>query len=154
MTVTIQDIETAAATIAGDVLHTPTVPAPALSQVLGCDVRLKLENLKLTGSLKARGARNRLGALDPATTSGVIACSTGNHAQGVACFAERMGISATIVMPRGTPFAKIESTERFGARVILEGNDFSEAQARTLEIAEAEGLVFIPPFDDERIIAG
>ena len=154
MTVTIQDIETAAATIAGDVLHTPTVPAPGLSQVLGCDVRLKLENLQLTGSFKARGARYRLGALDPATTSGVIACSAGNHAQGVACFSERMGIPATIVMPRGTPFAKIESTERYGARVILEGADFSEAQARTREIAQSESLVFIPPFDDELIIAG
>lgn len=154
MTVTIEDIETAAATIAGDVLHTPTIAAPALTQVLGCDLRLKLENLQLTGSFKARRARNRLGELDPATTAGVIACSAGNHAQGVACFASRMGISATIVMPRGTPFAKVESTERYGARVILEGNDLSEAQARTQEIAAAEGLVFIHPYDDELIIAG
>lgn len=154
MTVDFKDIERAAKTIAGDVLHTPTVPAPALSQALDCDLRLKLENLQLTGSFKVRGARNRLEALDRTATAGVIACSAGNHAQGVACFAARMGFPATIVMPQGTPFAKIESTERYGAHVILEGADFSESLARTLEIAEAEKLTFIPPFDDELIIAG
>lgn len=154
MTVTIADIEAAAARIADDVLHTPTVEAPGLSRVLGCDLRLKLESLQLTGSFKARGACNRFAALDMAETSGVIACSAGNHAQGVACFAQRLGIAATIVMPRDTPFAKIEATERYGARVILEGADLAEAQAHTEDLIAAEGLTFIHPYDDDLIIAG
>ncbi len=154
MTVTIEDIETAADTIAGDVVRTPTVRSPALSQHLGCELHLKLESLQLTGSFKARGARNRLGALDRAKTAGVIACSAGNHAQGVAYFAGKMDIPATIVMPLDTPFAKVESTERYGARVILEGEGLSEAQTHTHAIAEREGLTFIPPYDDDLIIAG
>ena len=154
MTVTIADIERAAKTIGDDVIRTPTIPAPGLSREAGCEIFLKLESLQLTGSFKARGARNRLDAVDPATTNGVIACSAGNHAQGVACFAERMGISATIVMPRETPFAKITRTERYGARVILEGDSFAEAQTYTRELAAAENLTFIPPYDDDLIIAG
>ncbi|MBO6782315.1 MAG: threonine ammonia-lyase [Alphaproteobacteria bacterium] len=154
MTVNIEDIEAAAETIAGDVVHTPTASSPALSQHLGTDLRLKLESLQLTGSFKVRGARNRLGALDRAQTPGVIACSAGNHAQGVAYFAGRMGIPATIVMPRDTPFAKVESTERYGAQVILEGDGLAEAQAHTREIASREGLEFIHPYNDELIIAG
>jgi len=154
MTVTIADIENAATTIVDDVIRTPTIHAPGLSREAGCEIHLKLESLQLTGSFKARGARNRLGAIDPATSGGVIACSAGNHAQGVACFAERMGISATIVMPRETPFAKITRTERYGARVILEGDSFAEAQAYTRDLAAAENLTFIPPYDDDLIIAG
>ena len=127
MTVTIADIEKAATVIAGDVIRTPTVAAAGLSYIAGCDIHLKLESLQLTGSLKARGARSRLGAIDPGTTAGVIACSAVNHVQGVAYFAERMGIPATIVMPRETPFAKVTRTERYDAEVILEGDSFAEA---------------------------
>lgn len=154
MTVTIADIETAAATIADDVIRTPTIASPGLSRVAGCEIRLKLESLQLTGSFKARGARNRLGAMNPAATSGVIACSAGNHAQGVAYFAERMDMPATIVMPRETPFAKVTRTERYGARVILEGDSFAAAQAHAHDLARAENLTFVPPYDDPLIIAG
>ncbi len=154
MTVTIADIENAAKEIQGDVVRTPMVHAPGLSREAGCDIHLKLESLQLTGSFKARGARHRLGAIDPASTNGVIACSAGNHAQGVACFAEQMGISATIVMPRETPFAKITRTERYGAQVILEGNSFAEALAHARDLAVSENLTFVPPYDDELIIAG
>ena len=154
MSITITDIEAAAERIAGDVLHTPTIAAPGLSRALGCDLRLKLESLQLTGSFKVRGARNRFSTIDPHTTNGVIACSAGNHAQGVACFAERMGIAATIVMPRDTPFAKVEATERYGARVILEGATLAEAQVHTEKLIAAEDLTFIHPYDDDMIIAG
>lgn len=154
MTITISDIEAAAARIAGDVLRTPTIETPGLSRVVGCDLRLKLESLQLTGSFKVRGARNRFGALDPKATKGVIACSAGNHAQGVAYFSERMGIAATIVMPRDTPFAKVESTERYGARVILEGDTLADAQTHTEKLIAEEGLTFIHPYDDDLIIAG
>tara|TARA_R110002110_G_scaffold414147_2_gene643300 strand:- start:23485 stop:24711 length:1227 start_codon:yes stop_codon:yes gene_type:complete len=154
MTVTIADIETAASVIAGDVVRTPTVASPGLSREAGCEIYLKLESLQLTGSFKARGARNRLGAIDPATSRGVIACSAGNHAQGVAYFAERMGISATIVMPRDTPFAKVTRTERYGARVILEGDSFAAAQSHTTALAATENLIFVHPYDDDLIIAG
>lgn len=154
MSITITDIETAADRIAGDVLHTPTVESPSLSKVVGCDLRLKLESLQLTGSFKVRGARNRFGTLDPETIRGVIACSAGNHAQGVAYFSERMGIPATIVMPRDTPFAKVESTERYGARVILEGDTLADAQVHTERLVADEGLTFIHPYDDDLIIAG
>jgi len=154
MTVTITDIETAAGVIAGDVVRTPTVAAPGLSREAGCEIYLKLESLQLTGSFKARGARNRLGEIDPATSRGVIACSAGNHAQGVAYFAERMGIAATIVMPRETPFAKVTRTQRYGARVILEGDSFAAAQSHTTELAAAENLTFVHPYDDDLIIAG
>jgi len=154
MTVTIADIEAAADVIAGDVVRTPTVAAPGLSREAGCEIYLKLESLQLTGSFKARGARNRLGVIDPATSRGVIACSAGNHAQGVAYFAERMGIAATIVMPRETPFAKVTRTERYGARVILEGDSFAAAQSHTTELAASESLTFVHPYDDDQIIAG
>lgn len=154
MTVTIADIGNAAKTISDDIIRTPTIFAPGLSRDAGCEIHLKLESLQLTGSFKARGARNRLDAIDPAATNGVIACSAGNHAQGVACFAERMGLSATIVMPRETPFSKITRTERYGARVILEGDSFAEAQAHTRDLAAAENLTFVPPYDDDLIIAG
>ncbi|MEP4377527.1 MAG: threonine ammonia-lyase [Alphaproteobacteria bacterium] len=154
MTVTIADINTAATTIRGDIIRTPTVHAPGLSREAGCDIHLKLESLQLTGSFKARGARYRLGAIDPATVNGVIACSAGNHAQGVAYFAAQMGIFATIVMPRETPFAKISRTERYGAHVILQGDSFTAALAYTRDLAATENLTFVPPYDDELIIAG
>ena len=154
MTISISDVEQAAVRIAGDVVHTPTTEAPALSRVLGCDLRLKLESLQLTGSFKVRGARNRLGELEPGKSAGVIACSAGNHAQGVAYFSERMGIPATIVMPRDTPFAKVEATEKYGARVILEGDTLADAQDHTHKIVAEEGLTFIHPYDDDLIIAG
>ena len=154
MSVSIDDIEAAARTIAGHVVATPTVESAALSDAAGTDLRLKLENLQHTGSFQARGALNKLSALSPASTPGIVACSAGNHAQGVAFFAARLGFSATIVMPRGTPFTKVERTEALGAAVILEGDTLAETEAFTLGLADREGLVFVHPYDDPLIIAG
>jgi threonine dehydratase len=111
--VTIADIREAAANIAGEVLRTPSIAAPALSALTGAELILKLETLHPTGSFKERGALNKLKSLTPAQRrAGVIAMSAGNHAQGVAYHARRLGIPATIVMPEGTPFTKIERTAR------------------------------------------
>jgi threonine dehydratase len=111
MTVTIDDIRTAAATSAGQVVRTPAVPAPRLAEATGAtSVVLKLENLH-TRLVQGPGAFNKLKSLTPAEAkNGVIAMSAGNHAQGVACFAQRLGIPAVIVMPQGTPFNKVERT--------------------------------------------
>lgn len=154
MSVTAEDIAAAAQTIAGHVVATPLLPSAALSDLAGTDLLLKLENLQLTGSFKARGARNKLASLTPESTPGVVACSAGNHAQGVACFAARLGFPATIVMPKGTPFSKIERTEAHGATVVLEGETLAEAETHTHELAQRDGLVFIHPYDDPLIVAG
>jgi threonine dehydratase len=156
MTVTIDDIRAAAATIAGQVVRTPAVPAPRLAEATGAaaDV-LKLENLQYTGSFKDRGAFNKLKSLSPAEAkNGVIAMSAGNHAQGVACFAQRLGIPATIVMPQGTPFNKVERTRGFGARVLIEGDTIDAAAVFAREVAKRENLTFVHPYDDPRIVAG
>jgi threonine dehydratase len=108
-----------------------------------------------TGSFKERGALNKLKSLDAAQRSaGVIAMSAGNHAQGVAYHARRLGMPATIVMPEGTPFTKVERTEAHGARVVLRGDGLAEARRAAEEIAAAEGLALIHPYDDALIIAG
>jgi threonine dehydratase len=149
------DIEAAAARIAGSIAATPTVAAGRLSERLGCAIHLKLESLQFTGSFKDRGALNKLSRLTPAERAGgIIAMSAGNHAQGVAYHAARLGIPATIVMPAGTPFTKIARTEGYGARVVLEGESLSDSHAHALRLAKAEGLVLIHPYDDAAIIAG
>ncbi len=153
--VTLADIRGAAATIAGEVLRTPAVAAPALSALTGAEIVLKLETLHPTGSFKERGALNKLKSLSPEQRSaGVIAMSAGNHAQGVAYHARRLGIPATIVMPEGTPFTKIERTEAFGATVVLSGQGLSEARRAADLIAAERGLTFVHPYDDAAIIAG
>ena len=156
MTVTIDDIRAAAATIAGQVVRTPAVPAPRLAEATGARaVVLKLENLQYTGSFKDRGALNKLKSLTPQEAkNGVIAMSAGNHAQGVACFAQRLGIPAVIVMPQGTPFNKVERTKSFGARVVIEGDTIDAAAVFARELAKRENLTFVHPYDDARIVAG
>jgi threonine dehydratase len=156
MTVTIDDIRAAAATIAGQVVRTPAVPAPRLAEATGARaVVLKLENLQYTGSFKDRGALNKLRSLTPQEAkNGVIAMSAGNHAQGVACFAQRLGIPAVIVMPQGTPFNKVERTKSFGARVVIEGDTIDAAAVFARELAKRENLTFVHPYDDARIVAG
>src|SRR5579862_1674331 len=156
MGVTIDDIRRAAATIAGHVVRTPAITAPRLAEATGArEVILKLENLQYTGSFKDRGAYNKLASLDAAARkAGVIAMSAGNHAQGVAYHAGRLGIPATIVMPEGTPFNKVEHTKDFGARVVLEGATLSEAFERARAVADEEHLTFIHPYDDAEVIAG
>src|SRR5688572_4985996 len=127
MSVTLDAIHAAAAAIAGELPVTPLVPAPRLSEQLGADIRLKLESLHHTGSFKERGALNTLKSLTAEEAkAGVIAMSAGNHAQGVAHHARRLGIPATIVMPAQTPFTKVERTEAYGARVLLHGEGLSE----------------------------
>jgi threonine dehydratase len=155
MSVTFKDIEDAARAIAGAVVATPTLPARRLDEVTGARVTLKLECRQFTGSFKDRGALNKLLKLGPAARrTGVVACSAGNHAQGVAYHARRLGIPATIVMPKATPFTKAEQTRRLGAEVVLLGDDLNQASDRADELVRAHGLTFIHPYDDPDIIAG
>lgn len=152
----LEEIERAAGVLAGlDVARTPAIHTARLAQRLGAPVVLKLENLQRTGSFKVRGAGNRIAALSPAERGrGVIAMSAGNHAQGVAWHAQRQGIPATIVMPRGTPFTKIERTQALGARVIIEGATLGDAAAFAQAEARRGDLVFVHPYDDPLVIAG
>jgi threonine dehydratase len=155
MTVTLENVETAAATIKGEVVRTPVVHSHALSEMLGAKIFLKLENLQRTGAFKDRGALVKLKSLDAeANEKGVIAVSAGNHAQGVALHAKRLGIPSTIVMPKDTPFTKVNRTQALGARVLLHGDTFHDCQPFAEELMKKEGLTFIHPFDDELIIAG
>ena len=155
MTVTIEDIRAAAEAIAGAVVATPFLASRTLSQITGAEVWIKFENRQFTGSFKERGAVYKLlGLSDEEKRRGVIAMSAGNHAQGVAYHAQRLGVPATIVMPEGTPFVKVSHTERFGARVILHGEGLAEAGVFADELAAKDGLVFVHPYDDDRIIAG
>lgn len=141
--------------MAGTVPITPLVEAPTLSELLGCRILLKLENMQRTGSFKERGALTRLQSLTPKQRRiGVIAMSAGNHAQGVACHAGRLGIPATIVMPEGTPFTKVARTEAYGAQVVLHGATLAEAAAHAHERAAADGLLFVHPYDDFDVIRG
>ncbi|MCG8355763.1 MAG: threonine ammonia-lyase, partial [Kiloniellales bacterium] len=155
MSVTIQDIEKARATIAGEVVRTPLVPASRLGQSLGCELYLKLESQQVTGSFKDRGALVKLKSLDEAQRrNGVIAMSAGNHAQGVAYHAQRLGIPSVIVMPEFAPFTKVERTRSFGARVVLVGDTLDASAVAAREIAAEENLTFVHPYDDPLIVAG
>ncbi len=148
------DVKAARTRIADAILRTPVIRSGPLSDLIGADVYLKLEIFQFTASFKERGALNRLLALSTEERRrGVVAMSAGNHAQGVARHAARLGIPATIVMPRTTPFTKVRNTERLGAEVVLIGDTLQEAldHARKLE---AEGRVFIHPFDDPLVMAG
>ncbi len=156
MTVEFSDIEAAAARLAGQVLDTPCVESKTLGQIAGCQVFLKFENLQFTASFKERGALNKLAALveSGVAIKGVIAASAGNHAQGVAHHAQRLALPAVIVMPLSTPMVKVERTRGFGADVVLHGETFDDARDHALQLADAQGLTFIHPFDDELVIAG
>ena len=155
MAVTLDDVRAAAAEIEGEVVRTPCTHSRTLSEITGADVCLKFENLQYTGSFKDRGALVKLKSLTTGErAAGVIAMSAGNHAQAVAYHAQRLGIAATIVMPRGTPQVKAQNTRRFGARVIFEGETIDEAAVRARALAEDEALTFVHPYDDDRIIAG
>lgn len=151
----IQDIERAALRLRGQILATPCVESRTLSDIVGAEVFLKFENLQFTASFKERGACNKLVELTTADpTRGVIAMSAGNHAQGVAYHAQRLGVRALIVMPRFTPGVKIERTRGFGAEVVLHGDTLDAARAHAFELAGREGLAFVHPYDDDDIIAG
>jgi threonine dehydratase len=153
--VALADIRAAAARIKGAVERTPCLHSRTLSNLTGADVFLKFENLQFTASFKERGALNRLLLLTSAERArGVIAMSAGNHAQGVAYHATRLGIRAVIVMPKGTPNTKIKNTQVHGAEVVLEGDSLAEAADHAQARAAGEGLTFIHPYDDAAIIAG
>lgn len=155
MPVTIDDIRAAAARLSGRIGRTPFLRSETLSAITGAEVWVKLENLQFTASFKERGAANRLLLLSEAErAAGVIAMSAGNHAQAVAYHAKKLGIAATIVMPRFTPFVKVKRTRYHGATVILEGDTLAEAAAFARELAGREGLVFVHPYDDDAVIAG
>ncbi len=149
------DIEAAADRLAGHILDTPCVESRTLSQLTGCRVFLKFENLQYTASFKERGACNKLAQLDADERArGVIAMSAGNHAQGVAYHAQRLGLRAVIVMPRFTPGVKVERTRGFGAEVVLHGDTLEAARSHARDLAEQQGLVFVHPYDDADIVAG
>ena len=155
MTVTIDDIRAAAAVLHGQVVDTPCLHSRTLSEITGAEVFLKFENHQFTASFKERGALNKLASLDAAARArGVIACSAGNHAQGVAYHAARLGIPAVIVMPRHTPFVKVEHTRKHGVEVILHGDNFDEAKGHALALEKSRGLTLVHPYDDEKVIAG
>jgi threonine dehydratase len=151
----LNDIEQAAHRLQGHLLNTPCVESKTLSQLTGAQIYLKFENLQYTASFKERGACNKLAQLSAdERRRGVIAMSAGNHAQGVAYHAQRLGIRAVIVMPRFTPGVKTERTRGFGAEVVLHGDTLDESRAHALQLAESQGLVFVHPYDDEAIVAG
>ncbi|TXC70780.1 threonine ammonia-lyase [Sphingomonas ginsenosidivorax] len=155
MPVSIEDIRTAHDRIRESIVRTPTLISRTLSQMTGATVYLKFENLQFTAAYKERGALNTLLQLSPeACAKGVIAASAGNHAQGLAYHANRLGIPATIVMPTNTPTVKVTQTEGHGATVVLHGDTFDAAYAHA-RILEGEcGFTFVHPFDDPRVIAG
>jgi threonine dehydratase len=153
--VELADIRAAAGRLQGQVLNTPCVESRTISRILGAQVFLKFENLQYTASFKERGACNKLVQLTAAERArGVVAMSAGNHAQGVAYHAQRLGLRAAIVMPRFTPGVKIERTQGFGAEVVLHGDTLDEARQHARTLAEGEGLVFVHPYDDAAIVAG
>jgi threonine dehydratase len=155
MPVTLEDVHAAARTIAGSVIRTPCLHSRTLSEITGAQIFLKFENRQFTASFKERGALNKLLALDSrARSKGVIAVSAGNHAQGVAYHARRLGIPSVIVMPRFTPHIKLQHTRNFGAEVLLHGDNFDEAKGYALEVMKERGLTLVHPYDDERVIAG
>jgi threonine dehydratase len=153
--VSLEDVRAAAARIAGAVERTPFLQSRTLSRLTGAEVWLKFENLQFTASFKERGALNRLLALDDeGRRRGVIAMSAGNHAQGVAYHAARLGVRAVIVMPRGTPNSKVRGTQVHGAEVVIDGDTLSEASLRARAIAAEQRLTFIHPYDDALVVAG
>ncbi len=153
--VTFADIEAARTRIRDSVFCSPFAYTETLSKRAGCKMWLKLENLQMTGSFKERGAANKLLKLTAAERArGVIAASAGNHAQGVAYHAQRLGIAATIVMPETTPLVKVSSTRSFGAHVVLYGAGYDDALGEARRLQVEAGNIFVHAFDDPDVIAG
>lgn len=155
MSLTFADIEAAAARVHGHVERTPLRHSKTLSQITGAEVWVKFENMQFTAAYKERGALNKLLQLtDEEKTRGVIAASAGNHSQGLAYHAARLGVPVTIVMPRNTPFIKVQHTRDYGAEVVLHGDSYDEANEHAMALKQHRGLVFVPPFDDYDVMAG
>lgn len=155
MSLSLDDIRTAAERLAGHVERTPMRKSRTLSQITGAEVWVKFENLQFTAAYKERGALNKLLQLtDNEKKRGVIAASAGNHSQGLAYHGSRLGIPVTIVMPKGTPFMKVQQTRDFGAEVIIEGEGFDQAQSAAKTLCADRDLLYVPPFDDYDVMAG
>ncbi len=153
--ITLQDVQAARERLGRAIYHTPCPVSLTLSKLCGCHTYFKLENLQMTGSFKERGALNRLLQLsDAEKRAGVVAASAGNHAQGVAHHATRLGIRSVIVMPKQTPLIKVSNTRDLGGEVILHGANYDEALALARELAKEHGFTFVHAFDDDAVIAG
>ncbi len=155
MTLDLEAIRAAAARLEGHIERTPCRHSKTLSKITGAEVWVKFENLQFTAAYKERGALNKLLLLSDAEKKrGVIAASAGNHAQGLAYHATRLGVPVTIVMPRTTPFVKVQHTRDFGAEVVIDGETYDDANATARRLQEERGLVFVHPFDDYDVMAG
>jgi threonine dehydratase len=152
---TLADVEAAAARIGDAIVRTPTSHSRTLSKIAGCDIWLKFENLQFTAAYKERGALNALLLMDEEQRArGVIAASAGNHSQGLSYHGTRLGVPVTIVMPKTTPMVKVMQTEAVGGKVVLEGETFDEAYAMARSMEKQLGLTFVHPFDDPVVAAG
>ncbi len=155
MTLSIDDIRAAAGRLAGHIERTPCRHSRTLSEITGAEVWVKFENLQFTAAYKERGALNTLLQLsDNERGRGVIAASAGNHSQGLAYHAARLGIPVTIVMPRGTPFVKVQQTRAHGAEVVIEGDNYDEASSVAMGLCNERDLAFVHPFNDLQVMAG
>ncbi|MCC7546435.1 MAG: threonine ammonia-lyase [Burkholderiales bacterium] len=155
MTISLQDVHAAARALEGSIVRTPCLHSRTLSEITGAQIHLKFENHQFTASFKERGALNKLLSLTPGQCArGVIAASAGNHAQGLAYHARRLGIPAVIVMPRYTPGVKVVHTRAHGAEVILHGEVFDDARVHAHQLADTRQLTLVHPYDDEKVIAG
>ncbi len=153
MTLAFAQIEAAAERLKGHVERTPCRHSRTLSQITGAEVWVKFENLQFTASFKERGALNKLLQIND-RGRGVIAASAGNHSQGLAFHGQKLGIPVTIVMPRATPFVKVQQTRAFGAEVVLEGDTYEEAAAHAEAVRDERDLIFVHPFNDVDVMAG
>jgi threonine dehydratase len=155
LSITLEDVRAAQQRIGEQISNTPCLHSRTLSQLTGAAVYIKFENLQFTASFKERGALNRLLQLDRRERQrGVCTMSAGNHGQALAYHAHRLGIPATIVMPRHTPFVKVEHTRSHGATVVLHGETLAEAFEHSLKIIAEQGLTLVHPFDDAQVMAG
>ncbi len=155
MNLTFDAILAAQERLKGHIERTPCRPSRTLSEITGAEVWVKFENLQFTAAYKERGALNKLLQLTAAEKKrGVIAASAGNHSQGLAYHAARLGIPVTIVMPRGTPFVKVQQTRNHGAEVVIDGEGYDEASAFARKLCDERDLVFVHPFNDVDVMAG
>ena len=149
------ELKLAAKRLKGTARHTEIIPSPVLSEMTGHEILLKPENLQVTGSFKIRGAYNKIASLtEEQIARGIVTASAGNHAQGVAYAARERGAKATICMPQITPPLKVDATKAYGADVVLYSDVFDESAAHAAELADKEGMIYVPPFDDYEVICG
>ena len=155
MTLTFAQIEAAAGRLKGHIERTPCRHSKTLSRITGAEIWVKFENLQFTAAYKERGALNKLLQLtEDERRRGVIAASAGNHSQGLAYHAARLGVPVTIVMPKATPFVKVQQTRDFGAEVVIDGEGYDEAQALAMRLCAERDLTFVHPFNDIDVMAG